>query len=183
MFLHPARVRPSGKPLELYFQRMLPSKGSALVRCVFFSQLSIICSLSFFICVSLCCASLTHRSPVSLSVCILFYYYFSLTFMLSSLVFVISGYSTVSKSGSEIWVRCYAWCQEDGGKKLAQYTCVIDKKLTAAIYTIVTILLNAAIMLQPKTFQRILLWNTFSYTYERLFAFKLLFKTNKKIKI
>ena len=63
MFLHPARVRPLGKPLELYSQRMLPSKGSALVRCrcVFvFKTLDNLFALIFYLRLR-CCAPVTHR--------------------------------------------------------------------------------------------------------------------------
>ena len=65
MFLHPARVRPLGKPLELYFHRMLPSKGSALVRCRCIFVFTTLDNLfAFFFYLRLCavfCAPVTHR--------------------------------------------------------------------------------------------------------------------------
>ena len=81
MFLHPVRVRPLGKPLELYFHRMLPSKGSALVRCrcVFvFTTLDNLFASAFFICVfALCCAPVTHRYFSPLCVYLVSYLFLS----------------------------------------------------------------------------------------------------------
>ena len=169
MFLHPARVRPLGKPLELYFQRMLLSKGSALVRCrcVFvFKTLDNLFALSFFICV---CAvvPLSHTDLLFLSLCVscvMCYTYFSLTLYSLHLSLL-----SVGTPKSQSLVLKFEFIVTLDSKKTAEknqlqqwegptiarnkvYTCE-DRQL----YTFVTILLNTAIMLQPKNLFRILL--------------------------
>ena len=187
MFLHPARVRPVGKPLELYFHRMLPSKGSALVRCRCIFVFTTLDNLfAFFFYLRLCavfCAPVTHRYLCVYLVLYLFLSHFHALFTclcyqwvlqslkvwfwnLSSLLRLIPRRRRKKTSYNDgraqplLEIKCIYGTTLDEFQDYYSPSIRIRaslKKSWRQLYTFVTILLNAAIMLQPKTFQRILL--------------------------